>query len=274
MVTGLRKTGAAEPAILFGACRDPKHAALLKSAGYDFVEANVASLLMPDKPDAEWETAMAALGTSALPIRSCSGFYPESIPLVGPAVDMEAVLRHAGAVFRRAKTLGIPYIVLGSGRSRRVPDGFDAAKARAQFIDACKRMAPLAADGDVVVVLEPLNKSETNFLNRVDEGVPWVDEIGHPNIQLLADIYHMLQDDEGPDSIRLAGARIRHTHIAEKGGRTIPGTVGDDFRPYFKALKAAGYTGGVSIEGRWAKSNWEEQLAPALAVMREQFASA
>ena len=55
--------------------------------------------------------------------------------------------------------------------------------------------------------------------------------------------------------------------------RTAPGVAGDDFRAYFKALKAIGYTGGISIEGSWGK-NFDEQLVKARAVLGEQFQSA
>jgi sugar phosphate isomerase/epimerase len=134
-------------------------------------------------------------------------------------------------------------------------------------------MGPLAGPHGVTVVLEPLNKGETNFFNSVAEGIGLVDAIAHPNIQLLADIYHMLREDEGPESILKAGARLRHCHIAEKESRTSPGTKGDDFRPYFKALKAIGYQGGVSVEGKWGKPV-EDELPRALKTMKEQCASA
>jgi sugar phosphate isomerase/epimerase len=44
---------------------------------------------------------------------------------------------------------------------------------------------------------------------------------------------------------------IAHLEIAEKEHRTAPGTQGDDFRPFFKVLKEASYTGAISIEGKW-----------------------
>ena len=50
-----------------------------------------------------------------------------------------------------------------------------------------------------------------------------------------------------------------------------PGVEGDDFRPYFKALKAIGYEGGISIECNW--KNFAEELPKAQRVLREQLKS-
>jgi sugar phosphate isomerase/epimerase len=264
---------AAGPGILFGACQGPDKAATMKAAGYDFIELGVGSLLVPSAPEAEFEAKFEKMGVLALPIRSAAGFFPADLKLVGPDVKIDAILKHADTCFRRAKKAGMPFIVLGSGGARKIPDGFDPAKARDQFVEVCKKMGPLAGPHGVTVVLEPLNKGETNFFNSVAEGIGLVDAIAHPNIQLLADIYHMLREDEGPESILKAGARLRHCHIAEKESRTSPGTKGDDFRPYFKALKAIGYQGGVSVEGKWGKPV-EDELPRALKTMKEQCASA
>ncbi len=268
-----RSVHAAEPKILFGACQGPDKHTLMKGAGYDFIELGVGSLLVPSAPDAEFDAKVGKMGDLSLPIRSAAGFFPSDLKLVGPDVKEEAILKHADTCFRRAKKVGMPFIVLGSGGARKIPDGFDPAKAREQFVDICKKMGPLAGPHGVTVVLEPLNKGETNFFNSVAEGVGLVDDIAHPSIQLLADIYHMLRENEGPESILKAGARLRHCHIAEKESRTSPGTKGDDFRPYFKALKAIGYQGGVSVEGKWGK-NLEEDLPRALKTMKDQCASA
>ncbi|MCX7817778.1 MAG: sugar phosphate isomerase/epimerase [Kiritimatiellae bacterium] len=258
---------------LFGACRGPDQQALLKEVGYDFWEGSVGPLLMPGDPDDAFEAKTGPLLPLALPIRSCTGFIPASLPLVGPNVDAAAIERHARTTFRRAQRLGIQLIVLGSGGARKIPAGFDPARAREQFLDICRRMGPLAAEHGVTVVLEPLNRSETNFFHTVAEGIEMVDAVGHPNIQLLADIYHMLREEEGPDSIRKAGARLRHCHIAEKVNRAPPGTSGEDFRPYFRALKEIGYRGGISIEGRWGR-DIEADLRRALEVMRRQWSEA
>lgn len=256
--------------ILFGVCAGPDKAERLKAIGYDFIEGGVGGTFKPTMPDAEYEAELAKLKQSALPFRSCNGFIPSTYRLTGPETTHDTALEYAVTACRRADLLGVPCIVFGSGGARKLPDGFDASKGREQFIDFCSKLGDRIQDLKVTIVLEPLNKGETNLLNSVTEGIAYVDAIDRPRIQLLADFYHMMKEDEGPDAIRKAGARIRHCHIAELEGRKAPGTKGEDLSRYFKALHDIGYTGGVSCECGWPKENVEDAWKKALATMRKQ----
>jgi len=256
--------------ILFGICAGPDKADTLKEAGFDFIEGGVAGTFKPDKPDADFAPVLAKLKASVLPTRSCNGSIPKIFPLTGPAPLHEDALAYAVTACRRADEAGVPFIVFGSGGARRVPDGFDLAKGKAQFIEFCQKLGDRIRDFHVTIVLEPLNKGETNILNSVAEGIEYVDAVAKPRIQLLADFYHMLKENESPDSIRKAGARIRHCHIAKLEKRMAPGTKGEDLSPFFKALNDIGYVGGVSCECGWPKEHVEDAWKKALATMRQQ----
>jgi sugar phosphate isomerase/epimerase len=145
------------------------------------------------------------------------------------------------------------YLVLGSAGSRMVPEGFDRAKAREQFLVLLQRIAPLAQKQDVVIVIEPLHKAECNFINSLAEGASLVEATNHPNVRLLVDFWHMLKDGEDPNEIVVHGQWIRHAHVAEKEGRMAPGTSGDDFGPFLRALKRIDYRGTISYECGWKK---------------------
>jgi len=261
---------AAGPHILFGMCTGPDKAEKLKALGYDFIENGVGALLKPDLPDAEFAPELEKLKACALPLRSCNGFLPGKFRLTGPEAAHDPALDYAVKACQRADAVGISFIVFGSSGARNVPKEFDAAQGKAQFIEFCQKLGDRIKECKVTIVLEPLNKSESNILNTVAEGTEFVDAINRPRIQLLADIYHMLKEKESPDSIRKAGARLRHCHIAELEGRMAPGTQGEDFRGFFKALKDIGYVGGVSCECGWPKENVEEAWKKALDTLRGQ----
>ena len=201
--------------IELGVCRSFSEHAFIKSSGFQYIEESVSHVLMPKASDSEFEKRWEEIKGCSLPVRACSGFIPGDMKLVGPVVDLEALLRHAETVFRRAERVGITRIVFGSGDARRIPVGFDPAQARDQFIMFCRKAAPIAQAHKVIVVLEALNRGETNFINRVDEGLGIVDAVGHPGFQMHADIYHMRRENEGPESIVKAGARLKHCHVAE-----------------------------------------------------------
>lgn len=180
----------------------------------------------------------------------------------------EKVLQFAEIAFRRAEKSGIKTIVFGSGGSRTIPEGFSKDEAMKQFVEICTKLASLAKKYNIVISLEPLNSKECNFINSVSEGGEIVKKVDHPNFRLLADIYHMLMENEGSESIVKYGKYLYHVHIAEKEGRSAPGTHGEDFTPYFSALKKVEYKGRISIECRW--ENTKCMVGMALQYLKKQ----
>ena len=267
-----RGLGAAAQRPEFGAVRPIEEAAALKAAGYDFIEGFVGRLLVPDKPDADFAPTAAALKGLALPVPVCNSFIPGTLKIVGAEANPDGAAAYAETAIRRAGTSGIGIIVFGSGGARKIPDGFDAAKAKEQFIAFAKRIAPAAQRAKVLLALEPLNRKETNFINSLAEGVEIVDAVGHPALRLQADIYHMLQENEPPEAIAAAGARIVHVHVAQQGTRHAPMPGGSDFRPYFKALKGVGYKGRVAVEAVWQDK--VDQFDRIAAYLKEQWDAA
>ena len=275
-----RRIGAgrrAEPApsvrdLAIGACTSLANAPILKAAGCDYLEEGVAGFLAPAAPEDAFAVRLAASRASGIPIRACNGFLPGALKAVGPAAKPAEILAYAATAFRRAAAAGLSTIVWGSGESRRIPDGFSRARAEEQFRSLAGDIAAAAAKSGILVVLEPLNSGETNFLNSLAEGAAMVEAVGHPSFRLLADFYHVVRAGETSDAVVKFGALIRHCHIAEKDKRTPPGTAGDDFRPFLAALNRIGYAGGISLECRW--DDMKAQLAGSVAFLRKQIADA
>jgi sugar phosphate isomerase/epimerase len=200
---------------------------------------------------------------------ACNGFFPASIKLTGPQKDHAAALAYCEVAFRRADQLNIRRLVLGSSGSRNYPEGYDKATAVEEFTELLRKMGPIAAKYKVIVVLEPLRKAESNFMNTVAEGVAIVKDVDHKNIRCLADIYHMMVEGEGPEVLVREKKYIGHTHVAELEGRSVPGTHGEDLTPYYKALRKARYKGGMSIEARW--ENFDTQIGPAIENLKTNY---
>ena len=241
---------------------------ILASAGYSFVEENVGGFLVPSEPDSSFEQKLALLKESKLPVEACNSFLPGNLKCVGPEPAHEEIFKFGETAFRRAQTAGVKTIVFGSGGARSIPEGFPREEAKQQFILICKQLAPFARKYNVVISLEPLNRQECNFINSLAEGADIVQAVDHENFRLLADIYHMLKENESPSNITKYGHLLYHTHIAEKAGRTAPGVNNEDFIPWFKALKDVKYEGRMTIECNWR--NLEEQATKALKFMRSQ----
>lgn len=244
-------------------------AAMLKAAGAGFLTESVGNFLVPDKPETEFEKNLAKLAGSPLPILACNGFIrPAHLRCVGPEANHDLILEWSETTFRRMKQAGGKFIVFGSGGSRQLRDGWPKEKADEQFIALLKRMGPLAAAHDIVVTIEQLRAAECNYINRIAEGAALIRAAGHPNVRLLADLYHMASMGDTPADLKAAMDVVVHVEIAELKGRTVPGISGDDFRPFFKVLREAGYQGAVSIEGKWEDAH----LGPAFAEIAKQAA--
>jgi sugar phosphate isomerase/epimerase len=102
--------------------------------------------------------------------------------------------------------------------------------------------------GISALFLEPLNRYEATFLNRVEQGLEVCIEIDQPRIQVLADFFHMnIEERNFYDPLISAGERLGMVHIADNN-RLQPGLGCMDFRPGFAALKEINYQGYISIE--------------------------
>ncbi len=254
-----------------GVCSSLSNIGMIGDAGYDYLEAGVGELLMPNEPETKFQLKKALLKDAKINVYACNGFIPATLKSVGPDADHDSIVRYATIAFRRAQELGIKTIIFGSGSSRRIPDGFDMNKGREQFIALLKKISPIAKEYDVVISMEVLNTKETNLINRISEGVDVAKAVNHPNCMVLADIFHMTREGEGADEILKAKGFLYHCHIAENKDRTAPGMAGDDFRPFFRALKKIGYKGHISIEGGFG-SDMKSQLPLSLIEMKKQIA--
>ncbi|MBC7980459.1 MAG: TIM barrel protein [Armatimonadetes bacterium] len=242
-------------------------AAEMKTAGADFLTESVGSFLVPDQPEAEFEKNLARLAASPLPILACNSFIrPPHLHAVGADANHDLILEWSDTAFRRMKKTGGKFVVFGSSGARKIPDGWPKEKAEAQFVALLKAMGPLAEKHGITLVVEQLRAEECNFINRIGEGAALIRAAGHPNVRLLADLYHMACMGDTPADLKAAMDVVVHMEIAEKAGRTLPGVGGDDFRPYFKVLRDSGYAGAISIEGKWTT----EQVAPAFKEIAKQ----
>ena len=100
----------------------------------------------------------------------------------------------------------------------------------------------------MMIALENLEKTESNFITSLQWAAEVVRAVNHPNFKLNVDIFHMMREGEQPQAILDAGDLLVHAEIAEKLRRSLPGVLGDDFKPYLRALKRVNFKGHLFIE--------------------------
>jgi sugar phosphate isomerase/epimerase len=252
-----------------GVVQNIENDSLLRVFGFRCLVEATPKLLSPrNVSEEQFQLNLQTIKKLRVPMFATNIFIPGNLKVVGPNIDEKAVLEFTETVLQRAQTAGVKLITWGSGGSRGVPDGFDRQKAKEQFIYMAKKVTALAAKYDIVLALENLNRTECNFINSVTEALAIVKAVDHKNFRLCIDIYHMLKESEPPSAIAGTKGYVVYCEVAEKEGRTPPGVHGDDFTPYFAALKKEKYKERIVIECQWG--NFADQGATAYQTVRKQ----
>jgi sugar phosphate isomerase/epimerase len=99
----------------------------------------------------------------------------------------------------------------------------------------------------VVLALEPLNRFETNFLNRHDQALALAKEVG-PNCGVCLDCFHInIEEKDLYQAILNTGKKLVDFHVADNN-RMGCGQGDYDWGKLVKTLKKAGYNGALTVE--------------------------
>ena len=109
-------------------------------------------------------------------------------------------------------------------------------------------IAPHAEKVKCTVLLEPLNRYETHFMNRLKQGVDMARRINSRYVKIMADFFHMsIEERDIVASLRAAGDWVQHIHLADST-RQLPGYGHTDFAGPFAQLKKMGYKNYMALE--------------------------
>lgn len=128
---------------------------------------------------------------------------------------------------------------------------------------------------DVALYVEPVNRYETRFLNRLEQAAALTRRRNHPNVKIVADLFHMAMDEtDMAAAIAAHGDQIGHVHLADSN-RRLPGQGRTDFASAAAALKAVGYTGWAAFEcgnpsqNGPAAARYLQELPESIAMLRD-----
>lgn len=213
--------------------------------GYDAVE------IFPPGPDApEFASVPALIERHRLRVAAVgtgAGWVVRKLALTSP----DAAVREQARAFIRgiidvAGRFGAPAII-GSMQGRS-----EGAVTRAQALgwlgEALEELGDYAVGHGVPLLYEPLNRYETNLLNRLGDTAAWLRTLQTKNVRLLADLFHMNIDEaDSTAALREAGPLVGHVHFADSNRRAI-GLGQTRIAPIITALRDIGYKGFLSAE--------------------------
>lgn len=233
-----------ETPMKFGICSADKK---MKELGADYSELCAWAVSAMGKK--EYSSLVKSVNAGEIVTYSCNGLLPAEVRVTGD-VDKVLVRDYVDKTLYRLKELGIGMIVFGSSAAKNVPDAFPMEKAWEQLFEFGYLLSDVAEKNGQTVAVEPLNYTEVNIVNTVEDGAYYVNTVNRSNFKLLADFYHVDQNKEDLSVLSKYKDMLVHIHIAGLK-RTVPLT--DEDKAYVKSriqlLKDIGYQGNVSFEG-------------------------
>ncbi len=214
--------------------------------GYDAVELHLRKARDVDEEEIcrlmeQHHLAVTAIGTGMAAVM-------DGLTFAHP--DAHVRRKTVGLVFEhiRRASLWRSAVIIGSLNGRIGSDPNERTRNKANVIDCYRRCCDCAGKTGVTLLLEPLNRYESDYLNRVEDGMELIKAIGMPNVRLLADTFHMnIEEQDMGASLRRADSMIGYVHLADSN-RRVPGQGHTNLAAVARALQDCGYEGGIGLE--------------------------
>jgi sugar phosphate isomerase/epimerase len=213
--------------------------------GYDGVELAIRDPRLVDGDELLHIVSDHGLGVPAIGTGQAWGEEKLSYTDPDSGVRAAAIERTIAHVPFASRTGAV--IIVGLLRGIVRP-GIEHAQAMDWLVAALQECCAAAGPHGVRIALEPICRYETTLINNTAQGLDLIRRVGAANMGLLLDTFHMnIEEPVIEDSIRAAGDRIFHFHVADSN-RWYPGAGHLDFASILEALYATGYAGYVSGE--------------------------
>ncbi|HWR92508.1 MAG TPA: hydroxypyruvate isomerase [Desulfobacterales bacterium] len=153
-----------------------------------------------------------------------------------------------GKAIEYAKALKCPQVNCLAGLT---PAGVPADKVRKTLVANLRFAAAALEKEGIRLLVEALNDKDVPgfYLVRTADVLALIKEVGHANVYVQYDVYHMqIMEGNLTKTIQANLDKIAHIQIADNPGRNEPGTGEINYPNLFKAIDAAGYKGWIGCE--------------------------
>jgi sugar phosphate isomerase/epimerase len=188
----------------------------------------------------KYSLQLAAVGTGA-------GWVVQQLSLTATdGATAARAIEFIQAIIDLAGSFGAPAII-GSMQGR-IPSPELREPLMQQLANAIEQLSERAARHGTPLLIEPLNRYETNVFTSLKTTADWLRTLKTRNTRILADMFHMnIEEADMAASIRQHADLIGHVHFADSN-RSAVGLGHTDARGVVSALQASGYVGYLSAE--------------------------
>ncbi|WP_336659873.1 sugar phosphate isomerase/epimerase family protein [Leucobacter sp. USHLN153] len=238
-------------------------------------EIGYTLLELPVEAPGGWSPALAAerLGERGMGARIV-GAMGDGRDLLDDSLraSTQAYLQHCVdvAVAVGSPTVAGPFTAR-TGRVWRMSTD-ERARALQVLREALRPVAAYAAERDVTLALEPLNRYETSLINTVDQALDALEPMlgAGGGLGLALDSYHLNIEERSPEAaIRAAGDHIAVVQVCGSD-RGPAGPDHTDWDAFFDALDDVGYSGPLTLESFTGDN---DTIATAASIWRPLAAS-
>jgi sugar phosphate isomerase/epimerase len=220
--------------------------ALAREIGYDGVELNLGH---PNEVDAAaLRGELDRHGLKAISIATGAAYFEEGLCLTVPEPGgREKAIERIRVHCDLAAKIGAK-VVVGMMRGRLSTDEAEAERQVERFAESLARCASAARDVEVTLMVEPMNRYETNFLTTAAATVEFLDRHGRNDVEVMLDTFHMnIEEFDLPAACARTCGRLGLFQTVDSN-RCAPGMGHIDFGALLAVLAAAKYDGFLSAE--------------------------
>ncbi|MFI7672104.1 sugar phosphate isomerase/epimerase family protein [Actinophytocola sp. NPDC049390] len=228
----------------------------------------VVPLRTPETIDAD-AFGKALRNTGVRPVNTANQLPDADLSSVDPVVRERGRDRLRLAV-KLARDMGSDHVggvLYGPLRHAPAQPDDDVRRTAAESLAV---VADEAKAAGVRLVLEIVNRYETNLLNTAAAAVSFVEEAGSDNLFLHLDTYHMnIEEPDLDAAVRLALPHLAYLELGQNDrGDLTRGHV--PVRAVLAAALAAGYRGTIGVEA-FTRELMTTPVATSLAIWRDVF---
>lgn len=218
----------------------------IKEMGYDMVEIPVE-----DPGIIDTNKVKKALAELDLECTVCGAFGPgRDLTNDDPTIRKQGI-EYIESCMEIATELGASFFAgpmySAVGKARLV----SAEQKKTEWdraVENLRKVCESAQSKGLDLGIEPLNRFETDLINRAEDVMSLIYDINHPAAKVLLDGFHMNIEEPNIDAaIRTAGDKLIHVQVSENY-RGTPGTGQTRWEDYMSGLKAINYQGAITIE--------------------------
>jgi D-psicose/D-tagatose/L-ribulose 3-epimerase len=229
---------------------------LVARTGYQGVEIAPFSLVKEgvwELSPAERKRMSAAMKGNGL---RCAGLHwllappPPGLHFTSPDLEVRKKTRdYLSQLIDFCSDLEGDVMVFGSPKQRNA-QGTTVEEATRILAEGLHEAAEHAGKRGVMILLEALDRTQTDVVNTLAESLEVVRKVDHPALQTMFDFHNTLDETEPFDVlIRRYYPYIHHVHVQEMDGSYLgAGTGTKDFVAGFQVLKDLRFDKWVSVE--------------------------